>query len=94
MEDKLVIHTEVEKVEFGAITALTLKVMNEDECIYRASFDITEEGDAAVLKTDFFAVEHDRTLRDQCKGLIVGRLKEHGVGRIVENTDDRMNNND
>ena len=55
----MIVHTEVDKVEDGAITAVTLKVMDGDTVVQQCSFDILEEGTIARIKSNKFTNEVD-----------------------------------
>jgi len=79
----MVVHTEVDKIEYGSITAITLKVMDGDSVIQRCSFDILNEGTVAHLKS--IVLPSNNIHQDEiCRSFdeIVRHLKLHGITSI------------
>lgn len=77
----MVVHTEVDKVEDGAITAVTLTVMDAETAIHRCSFDIVDCGTTAKAKSCEFGHGLDEEAYENAICLILNHLKQHGIER-------------
>ena len=79
----MIVHTEVDKVEDGAITAVTLKVMDGDTVIQQCSFDILEEGTIAKAIKNRFQNGLDEEQIKKSFVEIKKHLRDQGVEEVM-----------